>query len=832
MSKVELTDLLLVNRAGVDYKMTGADFQAATVIHSNTAPTLTTHPSLVNGSIWIDGSKDPAELNLWNSAKSKFEVSSGGGGGGLGAPPATLPGDTLVLEQTQVASATQQVEFSIAAGPWVDAGTAAAMAVIAVRWKAGLEKLHPAGTVLTEKVTFTKTSDNSKKEHTYTLTIAYPALTKLSDTTVAGVTNVGSTLTATPGTATGGVPTYTYATRWQRSATGTGGWVDIAGAAGTTYVLVTADGNNFVRAVTTATDSAFNAQTLQIPSASSVSITATVIPDINTVTLADDAPGGSRFTSQTFTSTVVMTQDGVPASAKGIKAWVEGTLTASPQTSAITNVSTNSAGPLTTEASWTPCMDMSFAQTNESWMALGGNNYVRFIRDDGAHRVRIWHLTGVANPGSISVGDARWIQGADILSGASQPDNTASPCFGSGTWIVFYVYSNAGNGIGVGATNDLGVTVVNCDWTYSTSAQYICTGMAYDGSCGFVGKWARNTPCPAQWLYKINKGSTTMTPVTTVRGWSNASGSGGTPFFTTSSGHHLLYIDTGPLGSDDGGNTWKELTTLGWNLPAGKSGTQVGGEVWFKGTNTAEVTTDFINYRTITIDTSHNGTWNGWGFYSVERHAAGSGNYGTWISVDNHKSWTLLRDNQHQEIGPTWSSVVANHYDPTVPPMIAWAGHGWATATAPMTTLTFADNTALANILGGESVDECDAAGAALDGKGVAISTNTTAKQLVISPTAGTFDVGSHVKGPSKKVAGTKLYAKLSTTLAVTDLQSADPGYTAFTGLTPQVSFPATLPSGNPPDTDLPASTTLQTEVKATNSTGSDTVQSAKVTPA
>jgi hypothetical protein len=78
-----------------------------------------------------------------------------------------------------------------------------------------------------------------------------------------------------------------------------------------------------------------------------------------------------------------------------------------------------------------------------------------------------------------------------------------------------------------------------------------------------------------------------------------------------------------------------------------------------------------------------------------------------------------------------------------------------------------------------------------------------------------------------------KLYCKLDASLNVQDLQSADPGYTTVAGTGPYtLTWPATLPSGNPPDTDLPAGTQLTTEVQATNSSGTVTKASNTVTPA
>lgn len=95
------------------------------------------------------------------------------------------------------------------------------------------------------------------------------------------------------------------------------------------------------------------------------------------------------------------------------------------------------------------------------------------------------------------------------------------------------------------------------------------------------------------------------------------------------------------------------------------------------------------------------------------------------------------------------------------------------------------------------------------------------------------FKVGDKIHGAPKAAPGTRLYLKFDVAGTVTDLQSADPGYVTMTGNSPYtLTFPATLPSGNPPDTDLPAGTTITTEVQATNTAGTVTKTSNTVTPA
>lgn len=113
MSPVQPTDLLLVNRAGVDYNApvsqvvadatetakgiaeiattaevkAGTDdqrivtplklkgFQQQFTIQSATPPTLVTHPNIVSGTIWVDTSQNPPVINLWDPT-----ANSGAGG--------------------------------------------------------------------------------------------------------------------------------------------------------------------------------------------------------------------------------------------------------------------------------------------------------------------------------------------------------------------------------------------------------------------------------------------------------------------------------------------------------------------------------------------------------------------------------------------------------------------------------------------------------------------------------------------------------------------------------------------------------------------------------
>lgn len=146
--------------------------------------------------------------------------------------------------------------------------------------------------------------------------------------------------------------------------------------------------------------------------------------------------------------------------------------------------------------------------------------------------------------------------------------------------------------------------------------------------------------------------------------------------------------------------------------------------------------------------------------------------------------------------------------------------------------LTFKTDKDLAEFSVGLAVNQDDSAAS-----GTVASVDVSAKKMTMAiggtGTWGPANTGKTVVGPKKPSSMVKLFCKLDTSLTVTDLQSTDPGFTAVIGAGPYtITFPATLPSGNPPDTDLPAGTTLTTEVQATNHAGTSDKKSTPITPA
>ena len=141
-----------------------------------------------------------------------------------------------------------------------------------------------AGQKLQVVVTATNSAGSASATSAQTATINGSPPVNTASPVISGTTTVGSTLTTTNGTWSGS-PTPTYTRQWQRCATTC---ADIAGATGTTYVLVAADAGQKLQVVVTATNSAgsasaTSAQTATISGSPPVNTAAPVISGTTTV---------------------------------------------------------------------------------------------------------------------------------------------------------------------------------------------------------------------------------------------------------------------------------------------------------------------------------------------------------------------------------------------------------------------------------------------------------------------------------------------------------------------------------------------------------------------
>ena len=95
------------------------------------------------------------------------------------------------------------------------------------------------------------------------------------------------------------------------------------------------------------------------------------------------------------------------------------------------------------------------------------------------------------------------------------------------------------------------------------------------------------------------------------------------------------------------------------------------------------------------------------------------------------------------------------------------------------------------------------------------------------------FAIGSSVVGSSKIQSETTMYCDIDATGLVEDLSDEDPGWELqnVQDTIQDIRFGATMATGNPPDEELPAGTTLTVEVKAYNDTGSSERTTNTITP-
>ena len=275
MSPVQSTDLLLINRAGVDYQAPLSQVKDGVlgghVIQSPTPPTLVTHPGIVNGTIWVDISQVPPVMNVWDS------TANGGAGGFEEVSGSTTPrpinpapGDWTPTPAFLSGTGTQADPFVITPSTVATAGgtVQAAQTLALTRQKVG-------------------------------------NLVEVTDLSAGASNRFQQTGSVVP--ASGAV-----SLRFQYADTP-------ASTVETTYTGSLKVGTTYFRWVVTQ------------------QVVVVRVPNVASVTLADVA-GGDRFTSVAFPVSATMGDDGLPVSTKKIKAYVEGQLKSAAQSSAITNV--------------------------------------------------------------------------------------------------------------------------------------------------------------------------------------------------------------------------------------------------------------------------------------------------------------------------------------------------------------------------------------------------------------------------------------------------------------------------------------------------------------
>ena len=289
--------------------------------------------------------------------------------------------------------------------------------------------------------------------------------------------------------------------------------------------------------------------------------------------------------------------------------------------------------------------------------------------------------------------------------------------------------------------------------------------------------------------------------------------------------------------SGDGGETYSTRSTpsaSGWS--DGNKG--VGGVIWHR--------------NRILIVQALYATWNG------------NGTGGSGSSAHNNRFWCFL---QSSDTGNNWTvaqysnRAVSNYgtYNDGTADLIDWyrfdtliENGGWIFAPG---TLRYSNSTPYYHRQGLylRDKDTVNLSGSTNLSNGSIYLNNTLIQPGSNPPVSGrlthingtqltfinmsgqtTFENGLALQNTVSYFGGSQatLYAQLSGAGAVTDLVSSDPGFVNVGyGVNNTITFPATFPSGNTPDVELPAGTTIQATVEFANSQGTVTADSNTLTP-
>ena len=598
-------------------------------------------------------------------------------------------------------------------------------------------------------------------------------------------------------------------------------------------------------------------------------------PVVGTVTLSD-SPQAERFTNATFEIDVLMTENGVPASDKALKAWVEGTLASSAVTSAITNVDTltyiysDSAYFTTNDTLNGPerAFDGNFIGSDISTFATTVNTgigiFLKYVypeplsipeggfigfatksdpllyevtveKPDGTRVTVSWNSasgpldTDVGNNGVVAIGTditpylppdqippTRLVYIFQVFGpctfvefkSTSQTSN-ARPCLG-GVYLGDWLLDNAtqtiltldtpqdldkflsGDSVTELGNNNDGVGDVQAvtyvgDLTGSTSNTILFTQEEPNWDVGSQVKGPLKPVTVTPESDEITAVQATVNPT-----YSNT--------LTSSNG----YVSGSPAdlfdGDIDNGVVSNAGGTLTWDAsPYGLSGAL---RVRVYSNRVGDPNAIYLSVN---------------GGPEVDTSTLGPSNQYNWYDAGNVGSINEVKCRGALSAGAPMAAIEVNG-------IILIDDISTA-------TLTFASDKDLAIFAVGDAVNQEDS-----NASGTVDSVDTGALTMTVAPSTGTWgpaNDGHYVIGPAKPSDQVKLYTIHDSTGAVTDLTSIDPGYVTLTTSNPySLQFPATFPSGNPPDTDLPPGTDLQVEIKASNTVGADTKASNLITPA
>ena len=686
----------------------------------------------------------------------------------------------------------------------------------------------------------------------FSFTVVQSNLTALSQstaTTIAGTGGVGNVLTCTPGTATGGTGTITYATRWQRSFTGIDGFFDINGATGNTYTQTNSDAGYYVRAVTTATDATPSGQggplTLDMPSTASAQIPTGAAPVINNLVLSEDDTTGARFTSKVFSADFTMGNDGTPTSQKSIKGTVTANFENFPSTDAVSSTTNSVSYDL-----------LASGRSYQGNSTLNSNSHMPIgihIQDFGTS-IKVVAYNTTASNGSYDIQVREFNLSSGSLSQIDNFYNTYSADARSSYGFNTGVDPSGRKWINwpAGGSYNYGTTYYWGDNNNPRSNRRFFEFTTADGTHFYQPTGSSNNN-----LYrKRPQDPNYSSAVINSTGWNyfeypRAVDWNGDLFYVwwDSSSSSRTRWAKWPVTSDPSSYNGSNIYSIGSdsNITYPEALIVHKGYIWM-----------IANNRFYRYNDSGGGSWTqitNSNFYN-NQYIYGMYQDDTYLYVQVVNSTTQIQWWRSNNLGVTWvqdfsgSGHSRNPYSLSTSTEVGGArlrAFGWDLSHNPsynggsygyvlnyrqfnQVVVTFASNSQLSNINPGDFMrvsGETDAREYAYV-QSVNASSNQLTLNMNTNPTSGQTMETLASTGSS---SATK-YLVISSTGNITGYQGSDPGFVEISpGTNIDLTFPATFPSGNAPDDEFAAGTVMQVTGKATNVSASDTFNSNQVTP-
>ncbi len=566
-------------------------------------------------------------------------------------------------------------------------------------------------------------------------------------------------------------------------------------------------------------------------------------PNINNVVLSEDNTSGARFTSKSFTSAITMIDDGAPVSQKGVKGKVTAQFPQFPTTSAV--ISNTTGGQPTTTVPTYSVLDGASYSTNE----LGAGTYY----ESSTNTMKVfyfrradWSSSYIAlNTATLgSLGTNAWTEvNTNVNNIPRKGSDTTTVLFEpEGPDGVFRQMCMAGQN---------GCMWVNIPESAAGLTSYrTCEDLQY-----FNGKYYElKQGTLREFTSYANLKSNTSSDSWTINNSQSSYRVGrfrihGNEIMIICDGNNYYYYgqkfawpNSGSSFTVNGAEIYPNRYSRDASNVVYSNGnwyTAVDGQLRKYNNNSASWSVIYPdgangNVQALTASYISGELW-------VWAPRNSSGEFMWWKSYNGGISWTEgWRNNYHG----TNNIAYFNSSSYQRFPAILFDVGGWRMGMSAESsnnnprlfgyqklTQTLNFNADIpAQFVVGDPVKIQGETNTSNYGSISTISSNRRQMGIALSPTVAAGDIINATN--STGTATSTLFLIITTNRAVTGTQVSDPGYTQVgPGTSQQITFPATFPSGNVPDVDLPAGATLQVEVQATNSSASDTFSSNILTP-